>query len=84
MRTMIQKREQIYQGNLILVNAQYAYREDKEYTKVDVEGEMLALETAEALNALMFKMDGWKQIVVVSGWRSMKEQQSIWDESIQD
>ena len=84
MRTMIQKREQIYQGNLILVNAQYAYRVDKEYTKVDVEGEMLALETAEALNALMFKMDGWKQIAAVSGWRSMKEQQSIWDESIQD
>lgn len=84
MKTIIQKKEQIYQGNLILVNAQYAYREDKTCVRVNVQGETLLREAAHSLNALMEKLGGWEQIAAVSGWRSMEEQQTIWDESMEE
>ena len=37
---------------------------------------------AYALSALMEELDGWRQIAAVSGWRSMREQQCIWEDSL--
>ena len=37
---------------------------------------------AGALSALMEELDGWRQIVPVSGWRSPGEQQQIWNDSL--
>ena len=34
------------------------------------------------MNRLMEEINGWENIVPVSGWRSGQEQQSIWDSSI--
>ena len=37
-----------------------------------------------ALNQLMDEIDGWEYIVPVSAWRSLSEQQAIWDQSLLD
>lgn len=34
------------------------------------------------LNILMEEIHGWRHILPVSGWRSMQEQQKIWDDSL--
>lgn len=36
------------------------------------------------LNILMQEIHGWRRIVPVSGWRSMQEQQEIWDDSLSE
>ena len=37
-----------------------------------------------ALNQLMDEIGGWEYIVPVSAWRSLSEQQAIWDQSLLD
>lgn len=80
------KREQIYQGSLILVNSLYAYRERegiKLFPASDKAKEILMEEkAAQMLHRAMADLNGWKDIVPVSGWRSHMEQQRIWDDSL--
>lgn len=84
MRRILLGKDKVFQGDLILVNARYPYHEEYQGKNVDVEGTALAADAANALDLAMGRMDGWKNIVPVSGWRSREEQQEIWDESMRD
>ena len=73
---------------LVLVNLQHGIPMGMEQDLIPVHKDypeiLMEREAAEALSRLMEKMDGWKYIVPVSGWRSMEEQQTIYDDSLRD
>lgn len=83
MRKNTVKIRSIYEGNLILVNAQCPYRETLSSRFLTPVGNVLLEGRAAALlHMLMKDIGGWQQITAVSGWRSQQEQQRIWDESL--
>lgn len=55
-------------------------------SREDVYGKPVWLKqcAAHSLNRLLRELGGWRQIVPVSGWRTMKEQQHIWADSIKE
>ena len=65
---------------------QYPYRESGETALVPVgeTPERMERRAAALLSMLMEEIGGWRQITAVSGWRSRKEQQAIWDQSVHD
>jgi len=75
-------------NSLILVNSRHAYSPETEQDLIPVHvnypGILLEREAAYALSRIMEELDGWRLIVPVSGWRSMEEQQAIYDESLRD
>lgn len=75
-------------NRLLLVNSQHACPVDTSQDLIPVHDSypqiLLEREAACALFRLMEKLDGWHSIVPVSGWRSLKEQQSIYDQSLRD
>lgn len=89
MKALVLQKKQIHTGSLILVNAQYPYHEDvdgRTLLAVDSKAPQVLLEThaAKALSLLMHTLNGWEQITAVSGWRSRKEQQEIYAQSLRD
>lgn len=80
----------VHSGNLVLVTPQYAHREKSEYDIVRVSdnekdsGNDVYMDrtAAAALDRLIKISGGWENIVPVSGWRSLSEQQKIWDDTI--
>lgn len=80
--------EAVHSGNLILVNARHAYREPVDGPRlapVPNGGNVLLSRPAMVLLAnLMDALQGWSRITPVSGWRSAREQQSLWDGSMAD
>ncbi|RDY32374.1 M15 family metallopeptidase [Lachnotalea glycerini] len=81
-------REAIHAGNLILVNQSYAYQENHNrclLTLVEDKNNILMEHTAaRALSLLMHDINGWPQITAVSGYRTLKEQQTIFQQSLQE
>lgn len=73
---------------LMLVNANYAIAKNVEGDEwlypVGETDVLLERQAAYALEALMKRIDGWRWIVPVSGWRSGQEQQRIWDDSLRE
>lgn len=45
---------------------------------------LLERQAAYALEQLMARIDGWRAIVPVSGWRSGMEQRQIWEDSLRE
>ena len=89
MKTVTLQHDLIHVGNLILVNAQYPYRERiARNTLLSVNAEnnevMLDSNAARLLSSLIDKLNGWGQIAVVSGWRSVQEQKVIYNQSLKD
>lgn len=94
MKTIILKQEEIYTGDLILVNRAYKYHEqlpdlsvisdEKSNNPPQNTGQRILFERSAGilLNQLMMEIGGWNHIVPVSGWRSLKEQQEIWNNSL--
>lgn len=84
MKTVLLKYEDIYKGYLILVNREYRYHEQRqELSRVMLlENMLLQSKANHALNRLMEEIGGWEHIVPVSAWRSMEQQQEIWDQSM--
>lgn len=86
------QRNEIYSGSLILVNRAYAYKEpEKDAGKeslmpvLEQEPEILMQRRAAVLLFhLMDKINGWRGIVPVSGWRSGREQEEIWENSLKE
>lgn len=91
--------KEIYQGSLILVNPEFAYRQTAQklvpvLTAGSKEAQpmqgnpleegpvLLKEEAASQLSKLMEEIGAGAQIVPVSGWRSMEQQQLIWDSSL--
>lgn len=75
----------VYEGNLILVNANHPlpFQPRAPLSPLCGRADMLLQRTALAqLDALMKKIDGWEEIVPVSAWRSLREQEAIWEQSM--
>lgn len=79
-------REDIHRGSLILVNSLHAYKEQESLqlsSPFAERKEILMEETAaRPLCRLLTDINGWREIVPVSGWRSCAEQEEIWDDSL--
>lgn len=88
MKKIILTQEQIYRGSLILVNSSHRFQSEPEELLVPVLEDcpdiLLQRCAVVLLNQLMREIHGWGDIVPVSGWRSRKEQQQIWDDSLQE
>ncbi len=81
-------RQNIYTGTLILVNAEHGYCEEENNDLIPVtefhENIHMNRHAAVLLCELMKKINGWSNIAPVSGWRSMQEQQNIWNDSLEE
>ncbi|MDE7417098.1 MAG: M15 family metallopeptidase [Lachnospiraceae bacterium] len=88
MKTILLKNEDIHKGYLILVNKEYRYHEQhQELSRAgEWNGEEILYESRanHELNKLMGEIGGWEHIVPVSAWRSLKEQQEIWNQSLEE
>lgn len=86
MKELKLKRQQIHTGNLILVNREHGYISDEKDALVPVKrsGSSILMQRRPVvlLTQLMEDIQGWQRIVPVSGWRSLEEQQEIWDDSL--
>lgn len=81
-------KDDIYSGDLILVNAMHGIVSGVTSPLIPVHPSapsiLMCSHAADALNRLMREIDGWTSIVPVSGWRSREEQQTIWDDSLEE
>lgn len=88
MKTIYLDPSSIHTGSLILVNQDHGYQEDPAAAMVPVTEEhpeiLLHRSAAVLLNQLMEELNGWDSMVPVSGWRSLAEQQKIWDSSLEE
>lgn len=89
MRRIVLQRNLIHTGNLILVNAQHPYYHKAAACNLvpvnDTEQNVLLdCLAVKQLSKLMERLDGWRSISAVSGWRSMGTQQELYFRSLQD
>ena len=89
MKTITLNHDAIYSGNLILVNAHYPCRNNiakQILLPVNTDNDKILLDsdTVKYLSCLMDRINGWRQIAAVSGWRSMQEQTEIYTDSLKD
>lgn len=84
-RTITLRREDTARGPLILVNSSHPLQPgpDPELTAPDrrCPGILLERRAASLLTACIKAAGGERDIVPVSGWRSLSEQQSIWNDT---
>lgn len=80
------KQEDMHRGSLILINRRYCCRETGQDSLVPAyEGAsavFLHPRAATLLENLMQEIHGWESIVPVSGFRSFREQNQIWEDSL--
>lgn len=76
----------IHAGNLILVNREYGLSGIDTNSLVPVWEHCNSIQMQRRavvlLSSLMDKIQGWRNIVPVSGWRSFGEQQEIWENTV--
>lgn len=85
MKKLILSHTQMQTGSLILVNQEHGIKENipNLITPVwDQSPVLLQKQATVLLNKLMKEINGWKKIAPVSGFRSLDEQQNIWDNSL--
>lgn len=88
MKTVTLRKEQIYQGDLLLVNARHPYRDNSRKFYVSLnsryEETLLSREAANALQLIFQKISSGNAIVPVSGYRTLEEQVNIYNTSLKD
>lgn len=88
MKKRVLSRNDVYSGDLILVNASHPYRETDSVSLVSIANEpstvLMERHAATLLAELMKKIHGWEQILPVSGWRSHLEQTAIWNDTLRE
>lgn len=86
MKMYLLEKQNIHTGNLILVNREYGYTNTISRSLIPVHDHvpsvLLEQRAVVLLSALMKEIQGWDNIVPVSGWRSLQEQQELWDSSL--
>lgn len=87
MKTILLKTDDIYSGNLILVNAHYPCRDNiakRTLLPANTDNAKILLDSdaVKRLSRLMDRLGGWERIAAVSGWRSMQEQAEIYTDSL--
>ncbi|MFZ2539052.1 MAG: D-alanyl-D-alanine carboxypeptidase family protein [Oscillospiraceae bacterium] len=87
MTTLTLNENDIYKGNLILVNAEYPFmfKSNMELIPADEKHSNILMErgAATALAHILGNINSLDQIVPVSGYRSEKEQKQIYSDSLQ-
>ncbi len=81
---MILTENDIYRGDLILVNGEHMYRRDGETPFERAGSELLSQRAASALKLLLKATDSENDIIVVSGFRSYQEQRELWESSLSE
>lgn len=88
MHKIVLTQEQVHSGSLILINRQYRFFPNSDDFLIPVLESfpdiLLQRRAVTLLEQLMLEIHGWNDIVPVSGWRSLAEQQRIWDDSLRD
>lgn len=88
MKIITLSKEQIYQGDLLLVNAKYSYKDDSRKFYVSLDSRyaqiFLSREAANALELVFQKIFSGNAIVPVSGYRTLEEQMNIYNTSLID
>lgn len=89
MKTVVLSEKEVYTGNLIIVNAAHPYHVEASAIRLrpvraGASDILLEEHALSQLSGLMAEIDGWKEIVPVSGWRSQKEQRDIFDTSLRE
>lgn len=88
MKTIALKKEKIYCGALMLVNAHYPLRDYdiKNLSPADVNFPEILMkrDAANMLQLILKKISAGNLIVPVSGYRSMEEQTAIYDDSLRE
>lgn len=91
MKHITLNKDALHRGTLILVNERHGVACDALEELVTVGGKepssgkvQLERQTAALLEELMHEIGGWNSIVPVSGWRSMAQQQAIWDSCLKE
>lgn len=85
MKTVTLQNKKISSGSLILVNQSYPFVGEEENLSPacgQVPSVLIQYRAGIFLSNLMNRIDGWRQIVPVSGWRSKQEQEEIWNDSL--
>lgn len=78
--------EMIYRGNLILVNEQHSFQALSQENQLaapfpEQPEHLMMWEAAQAIQGLLRSLQAGRRIVGVSGYRTMKEQIAIWNDS---
>ncbi len=89
MKTLVIPEKSVHAGSLILVNRQYPYHAGIAEcflapVNADVNQVLLERRASVLLSKLMNDIDGWARISAVSGWRSRREQQEIYEQSLRE
>lgn len=88
MDMIVRNEKQIYQGNLLLVNQRYPYRDDSKKLFVPVNAYfpkiLMKHDAANALRSVFGKIMSGDSIVPVSGYRSFNEQMELYNDSLKD
>lgn len=86
MITVALPHHRIHSGSLVLVNRAHGFVDGGQAAPVPVRGPRSSIKlqrrAAASLSKLMADIGGWDRIVLVSGWRSLEEQQRIWDATL--
>ena len=88
MKTIELEKEEIYCGNLLLVNKNYPLRDNnvKGLVPADIRfpNILMKRDVANVLQLIFEKISAGNSIVPVSGYRSLEEQTAIYDGSLKD
>lgn len=87
MKTIYLLHDQIYTGDLILVNTEHPYRASKECALESITAinrVLLAGRVVKPLSQLLDALDARGMIAAVSGWRSEREQKEIYIKSLKE
>lgn len=88
MKTLELRREQVWQGPLVLVNRENVLKDAAKTDLAPLDGRypevLLDRQAARMLTACIAEVRGAGEIVPVSGWRSREEQQRIWDDTLEE
>lgn len=88
MKSIILKKEKIYSGNLLLINAHYPLHNTSPNSLTPADPRfpdiLIQRDAANALQLILDKISAKNSIVPVSGYRSSAEQRSIFYDSLKD
>ena len=88
MKTIELEKEKIYSGNLLLVNADYPLKNSRAESLIPADMRfpeiLMKRDAAHLLQLALEKIRAGNAIVPVSGYRSLKEQSDIWNDSKRD
>jgi D-alanyl-D-alanine dipeptidase/carboxypeptidase len=88
MSTLSLPESHIHTGCLILVNREHPFTGNEKEALVLVQESCSSVQlqrrAAVLLANLMEEIQGWESIVPISGWRSFREQQEIWDDTLRE